>query len=643
VALLVLTTTLGVGGLAWWHSARTREVLAPPLPAEEQRLLRAAAAAPESAAARVALGQYYLRSGQPFEALWELEQARAMAPRDRAARVDLATALAMARLYPEAEAELDAAIALPPTSRAGHGDLAALLLATGQPEAALAALRKAPDQESWLQGQLLLARAHEALGQLPEARQAYARYAALARDPADGAFRLGRFLLASGQPGAARLVLTTALRRSPREARLLLLLAVSYGSRGGEQEQPDRQGELLTAALQQPEAKAVPAHLAMGALYLRHRRYREGGAQLEPLAETADLPQAHRGVAVALDGTGKRAEAAYHRGMAAVVEGNADVALKEFRTLARLAPADARAPQLISQCYAQMNRLDEALRAAEALYRQGARPPELFERLATLFLLTYNRRAARHLCEEWQRTQPDSGRPLGYLGRISLADLKLKEATEEYEAAVAREPRNVEHLLGLADALTHQPSPENSRRALELLRRAAAAAPQDARPHYQLGAGLVQAGQWEAARRELLRALDEDPTLAPAANNLLQIATMLRQPALAARFGALVRDLQERKRENDAAWKRRWEHPDDPWACYDLAQVLLRSGGLTDAEHQLERAAALRPGPPEAARLLQRVRRLLDGIDPDGRRLVSLPGEAFTTETRRAQRGRGGA
>jgi cytochrome c-type biogenesis protein CcmH/NrfG len=600
-------------------------VVKPAVPAVEQRLMAAVARQPGSAAAHAALGRYYLQAGQAFEALWELDQASSLAPEDRDTQVDLATALAMGQLYPEAETELEAA-ARPPPSRVGRRELAALSLAVARPEEAIRALRGAPDLSEWPEGQLLLGRAEEGLGQTGPAREAYQRSIRLAPDLSEGPFRLAHLLLTQGIPGGdprgARAVLEPALRQWPREARLMQLLAMTYSARWGDREQPDREGQWLTTAMK--SGGAVPAQLALGALYLRHERYKEGGAALARLVESSDLPAAHRGMATAMDHLGQPVEAAYHRGMAGVYEGCTDQALREFQAMAARAPDDPRAPQLISQAYAQMDQLNTSLKAAELFYRRGNHSPDMYERLATLYFVTYDRRADRRLCEEWARAQPNSARPLAFLGKISLADLRLSEAARDYQQAAARDPRDVQNLLGLVDALSQQPSPENAKREMALLRQAVAMAPDNAAAHYQLGIRLQQARQWEEARRELLRALDESPAMAAADNNLLQVATALRQPALARRFGSLLRAVQARKREQDAAWKRRWTQPADPEAYVAVARVELRAGRLESAEHQLDRCLELRPGWPDAARLAARVHRLLDGVDADGRRLVSF-------------------
>ena len=47
-----------------------------------------------------------------------------------------------------------------------------------------------------------------------------------------------------------------------------------------------------------------------------------------------------------------------------------------------------------------------------------------------------------------------------------------------------------------------------------------------------------------------------------------------------------------------------------------------RSGELAAAEYQLQRAVELRPGWSDATSWRDRVKRLLDGVDADGRRLV---------------------
>ena len=84
----ICLAALIAGGLAWWRwRAPVRS--APPAavaPAAERRLIEAAAREPGSAAAHGALGRYYLQAGQPFEAIWELDQAGVLAPRARDTR-----------------------------------------------------------------------------------------------------------------------------------------------------------------------------------------------------------------------------------------------------------------------------------------------------------------------------------------------------------------------------------------------------------------------------------------------------------------------------------------------------------------------------------------------------------------------------
>jgi Flp pilus assembly protein TadD len=637
VTSLVATVLVGA---AWWHSRRAG--IAPQTKAArvEQRLREAVARHPGSAAAHRELGRLHLRAQRPFEALWELEQTHSLDPHDPAASVDEATALAMARLYPAAEAKLQEAVAASPGSRVGRRELSALYLATARPDEALKVLQTAPDLAGWSDGQLLLGRTYEGLGTLDLARRAYARCIELTPEGTEGPFRLAHLLLTNREPQAAREVLTAARAKGPREGRLLVLLALTYSARWGSAEDRDRQGELLSAALHRGRGAAIPARLALAELDLRHRRFREGGQLLAPLAERDDLAAAHRGVAVALLGLGEPLEAHYHRGMAAVLEGQADRALPEFRALAAGSGDDSRAPQLISQAYAEMNQLNEALKAAQTLYQGGNRSAELLERLSTLSLLTYDRRAARRIGEEWRQAQPESGRPLAHLGKVALADLRLAEAVRFYEEAVATEPKSAQHLLGLADALSHQPSPANARRTIALLRQAVTLAPDDARAHYQLGVRLQQAGQLQEARQELLAALDDDASQPSGYSNLVQVATALQQPALARHFEALMRDVQGRQRAREAAWRERWGHPADARACYALALCLARDGALESAEPQLRRALELRPRWPEAARLMERIRRLLDGIDPDGRRLVQFLDERpMMTEDRMPRRG----
>jgi tetratricopeptide (TPR) repeat protein len=86
---------------------------------------------------------------------------------------------------------------------------------------------------------------------------------------------------------------------------------------------------------------------------------------------------------------------------------------------------------------------------------------------------------------------------------------------------------DAEELLHLAIAASDRDQPE---RAIELLKRAIAANPADARAHHLLGAEHAQLGLFERAAEEMQRAIELDPELDAARFQLGLLQLSSRQP-----------------------------------------------------------------------------------------------------------------
>jgi tetratricopeptide (TPR) repeat protein len=273
---------------------------------------------------------------------------------------------------------------------------------------------------------------------------------------------------------------------------------------------------------------------------------------------------------------------------------------------------------MASQAHHKMFHQPQATEAARRAWARFPGHPRVREQLASLLVRSQNRAAAARLCQEWLREEPATLPPLWMLGRIALAERRQEEGIGYYERALARQPDNVTSIETLANALLETPADTALPRAVELFSRAAAQAPESAQTRFQLGVALMRLRRLAEAQRQILRSLDLDPNRGEAYNVVVQLARRLRQPGAVALFGPMVRDVEERLREELRLWRHTWDEPKDAAGYLELARFLIRGGDLRRAESQLEEALVLRPVWQEAERERVRVRRLLAiGIDGD--------------------------
>lgn len=597
-----------VSGLALLFAAsltRARRHRTAPPAGEEGRLAAAVERSPRSPAARGALGRYYLDHGQTFEAIGELGAAHALQPAERSVSLQLAVALSSGLLQDQAISHLEALTAQQPTSRDGRVQLATLYLGTLQPAKALRVLRQAPGLDRWPDGQMALGQAYEALGQPGSAEAAYRRARALAPGSTDALSHLSRYYLRHGKVAAARAVLQAAEQQFKPTAPLLVLLAQCYPAT---KDAPTAERWLKAAARLDPGS--VPALVALGQVYRRKGRTQEAvrsyrsALQLAPGDTTASM-----GLADLLQSTGQTVEAHAVRAQYFRAKGLPVRAIREYEAVAR--SPDQRVPAAMEMGLVlletqQKKRAVEVTRTALSLRPND---PAIYERLVVLERLWSGGDRARHWCEEWQRLEPGSLRPVWLLGKIAADRGELDEATRLLQKAVDGEPENMEYAVTLADVLLRRPDRARQLRARELLERAAARQPMEATTHEKLGQLLIQLGEDEAARRELLRSLDLDPNVSAPYVSLVRLARQHGHPEQISLWSALARSVENRVREEQLLSRRTWLPAARPEDYRDFARFLIRNTNLRKAESQLEEALRLRPGWAEARDLLAAVRR----------------------------------
>jgi tetratricopeptide (TPR) repeat protein len=605
---------VALGGVVIGRVGRPRAVIgatgrdASGVAGEEAALRAAAAQAPRSGGARQALGQYYLDRGRPFEAIWELWAAHHLQPEDTATTLQLAVALASGQLYGQAVAQLEALVARRPPARDGRVQLATLYIARMEPQKAVAVLSAAPGLAEWAEGQLTLGKAHEALGQVEAALTAYRRAMALAPASDEPPYWAGRLLLRQGDRLAARRVVKLA-RQGRASARLLTLLGETYLTGPGNETHSAAAEQALRAG-HEADPSYVPCLVALGRLHQHQRRLSDSRAAfLEALRLDPGDPAANEGLADLLESAGHRGEAHAARARSFRARGLLNRAIQEYEGLSRAPAGEVDAALEMSLILVQTQ---QKLRAAQVIEAALAKHPldtALYERDVVLQHGVREFDQAQRRCEEWQRLEPVSRRPLWLTGRIAADRGDLARGTRLLEQLVAAEPENMDYLATLGEVLLRDPTPAHLTRARELLERVVARPNAEPQTYYDLGQTLQRLGEHDAARWAFLRALDGDPKLSEPYVNLAQLARPLAQPEQLRLWGPIVRSVEERLRTELLLSRRVWTRPSDADGYRALAQQYLEAVELSKAQSQLEEAVRLRPGWVEASQLLQKIRR----------------------------------
>jgi tetratricopeptide (TPR) repeat protein len=611
-----VVTAAILGGVSWRLRSRPPAPAAPPsigeaLSPEEVALQRAAVQKPRDPAPWRELGQLYLDREQPFEALWALQEALERGPGDTATLLQLAKALEAAELYRPAITTLSDVLRRSQGNLEARAEQARLYLRVGEAKPAMAVLRAAGGRlATWPDGLLELGRARQLGGDLPGAIATFRRHLAVLPDSAEGSIRLARALLEQEQLDPARRVLEHGRMSAVSDPRFPFYLGLSWIQEGHPQN-PERALEHFKEAFAAAPQTPLPHHY-IGLLLARQGRWPQAQAHfLKATQADPTYAEAQLQFARSLEKTGDLAQAKEQFGVYHFLRDDSFQAAEAFRAMVKVAPRDVRAARLVSLAYLRLGRHDWAIRETKAALQRHPGDVSLFERLATLYILTHSRPAARRTCQEWLKVEPGAARAHWLLGRVAQDDLRVAEAIREYETAVATDPKDPEYAASLASALNDAGDPKNLRRAADLLRTAVRLDPTSATYRHDLGMTLQQLGDLEGARRQFLAALDRNPRHAPSYSGLSQLCVRLRKPALSRFFGPLVRAAQDRSREELQLSRKVSQDPTSPEAHYAYAAFLIRTAAFPTAQSHLERALALRPNYPQARAALTHVKRAI--------------------------------
>jgi tetratricopeptide (TPR) repeat protein len=404
-------------------------------------------------------------------------------------------------LFAAARACFANAAALAPEDRRWPYLLAVAAQADGQPEAAIAHLRRTLELAPG-DGPALLR-----LGEIELERHgleaAGAAFAAALEDPRTAVaaeFGLGRVAAARGDDEAAVRHFRSVLERQPQASAVRHPLAMALRRRGDEE--------------------AAREQLALA-----------GGGQVTSSDELVD----------ALSELVMGARSLLRRGDRARAAGNSEVALRHYRLAVAADPGFALAHHALGSLLGERGETADALRHLERATELDADFPEAWYDLATALLRERRQAEAHAALDEVLRLDPRHHEALLRRAALWRDRGELDRARRDLEAILEREPHHLEATENLAVVLVRSGTPE---RAEAALRSALAADPPPAeRARLEAARGFVatQRGDTATALAAYRRAVDASPAYADGWFNLaVLLATTGRHDEAAAAFAEVV-------------------------------------------------------------------------------------------------------
>ena len=414
-----------------------------------------------------ALGRAYTAKLWYADAIRELKRAQTLAPDSVPIALDLGRASVDFGAWKEAGEQADKVLGREPGNRAGLEMPAAALLGQGKAAEALVVLDTIPAAQRGA-SQSVRGRALARLGKTAEAEQAFK--AALAADPKDyrSLSGLGEISLSRRQWEEAAKLYGDAKAIQPGDPRIRLGLATAKA-----------QLKKVPEAIQELESldrrsRTFPVILALGTLYLQANRPTEAINLLPPVVQR--LPQA--------------TDVRFLLASAYLANNQADYAIGEFETLVRENPKNTLVQYRLAQAFLRRGQAKEALARLDGIAKSFEKVAEYHLERGRAFMVLGRPDDAVKAVAVAQKLAPDWPQPYllageirlqqgdrsgaremyvkaaeldaSYapahmaLGRLNEAEQKFDAALQEFDAAVAADPKSVATVRSKAGALVRQ-------------------------------------------------------------------------------------------------------------------------------------------------------------------------------------------
>jgi putative PEP-CTERM system TPR-repeat lipoprotein len=269
--------------------------------------------------------------------------------------------------------------------------------------------------------------------------------------------------------------------------------------------------------------------------------------------------------------------------MANLAKGDSEVAFRDLEQVAAADPGN-RADLALIAVHLQKRQFDQALKAIGGLEKKQPDNPLTHNLRGTALLGKRDLAAARQSFERALALNPAYFPAAANLANLDLVDQKPDEARKRFEAVLAKDPKNGQALLAIAELRAKAGG--TTEEVAALITRAVTATPTDPAPRLRLIGLYLSKNETKSAvsaAQEALAVLPENPQILDAAGRAQQAAGDYNQ-ALAT-YGKL------------AALK-----PDSPLPYLRMAEIDVAAKNKEAALEQLQKALKVKPDSLEAQR-----------------------------------------
>jgi putative PEP-CTERM system TPR-repeat lipoprotein len=357
---------------------------------------------------------------------------------------------------------------------------------------------------------------------------------------------------------AAEINLRTALARAPNHAGARLLLVQTYLRMG----QPAKARDALRPLVEKGMPTNPQLLLLAGETYLANGDVKAASAYYQA-ASSAGQAQA--------------VAAKTRLGQIALATGQSEEGFKELEAASELDAGQYQADLAIIAGHLRRDETDKALEAVKALEKKQPKNPLTFQMYGLVHLAKRDVPAARRNFEKALELQPNY-LPAAYnLGMLDIAEKHPEDARKRYEAMIAKDDKNDQLYLALADL--QQRTGAEPKAIGETLQRAVNANPQSV----QARLALIEFH---------LRNKDTKAALTAAQNAM---AAMPSEPRILEAAGVALEAAGETNQAIEAYNKLATLQPQAPQPLLRLAALHFRQNEPDKAIDSLRRAQALAP------------------------------------------------
>jgi putative PEP-CTERM system TPR-repeat lipoprotein len=304
----------------------------------------------------------------------------------------------------------------------------------------------------------------------------------------------------------------------------------------------------------------------------------------ETYLANGDLKQASRYYAAATDSKPQESVARTRLGQIALASGDPDAGIRELEAAVALDGAPMQSDVALIVGHVKKNDLNSALQAANAFAKKHPANPLSHQMLGVVYAARKDFTAARAAFAKAIELNPTYLPAIANLARLDIAEKKPADARKRFEAVIAKDPKNDQALLALADVMVRTGAPPAE--LVAMLQRAVTANPQSVVSRLALIGFHLRVQDFKAA---LSAAQDA-------------AATLRTEPRI---IGALAQAQEAAGETNQAieTWNRLAAlEPRSTVPLVRLAALFARRQDYPKAIDSLRRAQKLAPGDPAITR-----------------------------------------